>query len=298
MPKQSKAVRDQPEKVQVFLSCSGEGLSNRVANSFKENVLALLQEVEPYIFWNDAFTGSWYDKLISKLTEADFGIIFLTKDNFNSPRILFEAGAIEAGSESASRRLMPLLINLNEGFFEKDHPFATIHTFHCNQKSLFDIVEKLNSVCPHPMDLSSLEKFKIRIFDVWYQDKLKPLLAPSMGSSEKDFNIVGIEISSMNYINNIDTTDVRETVPEAVLSFKGGETQSLNKFLLALLQEKLQARAEPVNDALLTLLQEKSPVQAEPVNDAKDIANNKLNIVGIESSNSNYINYTRGTHME
>src|SRR5699024_5920162 len=97
------------EKLHVFLSWSMQR-SGDVAKAFREWLPSVLQNVKPYYTSDDLSKGSrWSSEIRGELESSDFGIIFLTPENVQSPWILFEAGAL---SKLEKSRVAPLLIGL------------------------------------------------------------------------------------------------------------------------------------------------------------------------------------------
>lgn len=92
--------------MKVFLSWSGS-TSNQLARIFKEWLPNVLQYVEPYFSEEDIELGEFFPNNIKeKLTDYNFGLIFITEENIRSPWINFEAGAL---SKDLDSRLVPLL---------------------------------------------------------------------------------------------------------------------------------------------------------------------------------------------
>ena len=55
----------------------------------------MIHLIEPWVSNSDIPPGvPWFDFIIKQLNDAKFGIICLTKENFDNQYILFEAGAI------------------------------------------------------------------------------------------------------------------------------------------------------------------------------------------------------------
>ncbi len=93
-----------------FISWSGER-SKRVALLLKEWLSCVVQSSRPWVSSKDIDRGSlWFTEISQQLGETSVGIICLTQDNKEKPWILFEAGALAKGLNSA--RVCTLLIDL------------------------------------------------------------------------------------------------------------------------------------------------------------------------------------------
>lgn len=95
----------------VFISWSGE-LSEKLAEVVSSWLPNVLQFVKPYFTPDDIEKGAkWLEEIATELEKSNAGIICLTKDNFNNPWILFEAGALSKKFDKAN--VCPILFNLN-----------------------------------------------------------------------------------------------------------------------------------------------------------------------------------------
>ena len=96
--------------MKVFLSWSGE-LSHAIAEAFLEWLPAVLQTVDPFLSSDSIDKGSrWGTELVDALESSGFGILFLTRENVQSPWVAFEAGALSRGFSSG--RVCPVLVDL------------------------------------------------------------------------------------------------------------------------------------------------------------------------------------------
>lgn len=94
----------------VFISWSGE-TSRYVAEQLRAWLKDVMQRVEPWVSSEDVRQGArWNVDVARKLEEATFGILCLTRDNFNQPWLVFEAGALAKTLDQAN--VCPYLINL------------------------------------------------------------------------------------------------------------------------------------------------------------------------------------------
>ena len=97
--------------MKVFISWSGD-TSKKVAQAIREWLPTILQTVKPYFTPSDIEKGArWSSDIASELDDSKAGIFCVTKDNLNSPWLMFEAGAI---SKKIDQSLVcPILIDLD-----------------------------------------------------------------------------------------------------------------------------------------------------------------------------------------
>ena len=80
--------------MKIFLSWSGE-TSRKVAVALRGWLPKVIQAIDPWMSSEDIAKGArWGSDIATQLSEADAGIICLTRENMNAPWILFEAGAL------------------------------------------------------------------------------------------------------------------------------------------------------------------------------------------------------------
>ncbi len=85
----------------VFISWSGE-TSQKIAELLRDWIPSVLQFAKPYYTPNDIEKGTkWSSEINDKLSEANVGIVCLTKENVEKPWILFEAGALSKDLEKS-----------------------------------------------------------------------------------------------------------------------------------------------------------------------------------------------------
>lgn len=94
----------------IFLSWSGER-SRAVSDLLDDWLQCVIQAVEPWMSSKDIDRGTlWFSEISDQLQNTSIGIICLTKDNLDSPWILFEAGALAKGLKNT--RVCTFLIDL------------------------------------------------------------------------------------------------------------------------------------------------------------------------------------------
>lgn len=96
--------------MKVFLSWSGEQ-SKAIAEILRKWIPNVIQAVKPYYTPDDIQKGTkWNSEISAELEQSKIGIICLTKDNLNSPWIMFEAGALSKNLNDS--KVVPLLFGI------------------------------------------------------------------------------------------------------------------------------------------------------------------------------------------
>jgi len=130
--------------MKVFISWSGD-LSKEIAKLLTEYIPDVIQEIEPFLSSNDIEKGErWSDRIAKELDETSFGILCITRENFRSDWIAFEAGALSKGIGNKTR-VCPLLYNLEPT--EITHsPLSTFQMTKLEEEELFKLFQTMNKV--------------------------------------------------------------------------------------------------------------------------------------------------------
>ena len=96
--------------MKVFIGWSGER-SKAVAQALHDWIPLVLHNVEPWVSEADIEAGERWGEVVAKeLSDSNFGIICITRENVNSPWVLFEAGALAKTMQGS--KVIPLLLDL------------------------------------------------------------------------------------------------------------------------------------------------------------------------------------------
>jgi len=161
--------RDVREKgMKVFISWSGE-CSNKIAEVLKHWTKSVIQSLEPFVSSEDISKGSrWSADIAKELQDTDFGILCVTKDNFQQPWLLFEAGALSKTLDKAY--VVPLLFDLGPSDLP-DSPLLQFQAASFSKSEIKKLIDSMNSASEKKLDASDLSK----AFDVWYPELEKAL---------------------------------------------------------------------------------------------------------------------------
>lgn len=109
------------DKMKVFISWSGDK-SLKVAKILKDWIPCVIQDIQPYFSTEDIDKGArWSSDIAKELSDADFGILCVTKDNLESQWLNFEAGALSKALDKVKDRddIFKLFKTMNKGLGEK-----------------------------------------------------------------------------------------------------------------------------------------------------------------------------------
>jgi len=96
--------------MKVFISWSGD-LSKNIAETLRQWLPGVIQALKPYYTPDDITKGTrWNSEISKELDASKLGIICLTKDNLESPWIMFEAGALSKNIDKS--KVCPILFNV------------------------------------------------------------------------------------------------------------------------------------------------------------------------------------------
>jgi hypothetical protein len=164
--------------MKLFLSWSGE-TSKSVALLLRDWLPQVINEVEPFMSSEDIEKGArGLDVLASELQDSAYGIVVVTKDNFQRAWINFEAGAVS--KHISKSRLTPLLFRVE--YTQITGPLTQFQYVLPTQEDMRKLLHGINAVCERRMDAARLDKS----FDKWWDDLSASLEAvPSPALTEK-----------------------------------------------------------------------------------------------------------------
>ncbi|WP_128535917.1 toll/interleukin-1 receptor domain-containing protein [Mucilaginibacter gilvus] len=147
--------------MKVFISWSGE-TSRNIAEILRQWLPSVIQSVKPYYSPDDITKGTrWGSEIAKELDESKVGIICLTKDNLNSPWIMFEAGALSKNIDSS--KVCPILFGIDPSDIQG--PLVQFQAAKFNREEIKKVVRMINAELGD-FALSS-EVFE-SVFDMWW----------------------------------------------------------------------------------------------------------------------------------
>ncbi|MFW5794861.1 MAG: toll/interleukin-1 receptor domain-containing protein [Bacillota bacterium] len=156
--------------MKLFISWSGKQ-SRLVAEELYDWLPKVIQSLEPWISNNDIEAGARWNNDISKaLSDSDLGLICLTKDNLESPWLLFEAGALAKSLDDSL--VCPYLIDIEPSDIPAG-PLAQFQAKRAIKNETEDIVKTINNTLSNEKQLK--EKSLCEAFEKWWPDLEKNL---------------------------------------------------------------------------------------------------------------------------
>ncbi len=140
--------------MKIFISWSGQR-SEVLAKALREWFPLVLHYVEPWLSQSDIQAGErWSVEIAKELESSNFGVICVTKENMNSPWILFEAGALAKSMQDG--RVVPLLLDLD--FKEISGPLVQFQAKKAEVSGIKELVNSLNKASPSPIPDAQLDR--------------------------------------------------------------------------------------------------------------------------------------------
>jgi len=143
--------------MRIFVSWSGErsktaalGLKTLLDDIFRDDVEVFISDyIEP--------GEIWARRLETELEESKFGILCLTQDNFQSPWLLFEAGAIAKKFGADRVRVVPYMIDPLPSVADRS-PLTQFQRVRADAEGTFHLVKSINAVCTKPQGEERLKR--------------------------------------------------------------------------------------------------------------------------------------------
>jgi hypothetical protein len=170
--------------MKVFLSWSGER-SKVVALALRDWLPLVLHYAKAWLSATDIDAGQrWSSEVGQELSESNFGILCLTRDNLQSAWILFEAGAL--AKSLASGAVVPYLLDIV--FSDISGPLAQFQAKKCDEASTLDLIKAINNRAKEPVPNERLEdlfalvwpRFEEALSNVPEPTTVRPQAKPAM----------------------------------------------------------------------------------------------------------------------
>lgn len=149
--------------MKVFLSWS-KSLSKAHCLCFRNWITKVFQQVEPFMSDQDISLGQrGIDIIESKLDSFDFGIVFVTRQNQDSPWIHYEAGALSRVVTAAESRVIPLLVDLEISDLAAS-PLSSFQGARISKSNLERLCSAINDLLDKPLSPVDFEE----TFEMWW----------------------------------------------------------------------------------------------------------------------------------
>ncbi len=149
--------------MKVFISWSGP-VSKRLGEAIRDWLPGVIQLVEPYFTPSDIEKGGrWASDIAKELSNAEIGILCVTRDNIHSDWLLFEAGALSKSLEKSY--VCPILFGINNADLA-----GPLKQFQTTEFSRADIHKLITVINGRLGDRKLASKTLDRVFDMWWPD--------------------------------------------------------------------------------------------------------------------------------
>lgn len=166
--------------MKLFISWSGE-LSKEIAEIFRQWIPGVIQAAKPYYSPDDITKGTrWSSEISKELDSSKIGIICLTKENLESPWIMFEAGALSKNLEKS--KVCPLLFGIEPSDIKG--PLVQFQAAKFSKKEMKKVIKMMNE----ELDSTSLENDVLdSVFEMWWP-KLQEQIEKAVEKARNDDN--------------------------------------------------------------------------------------------------------------
>ena len=173
--------REKVKAVKVFISWSGDR-SKKIAEVLKKWIKDVIQSVEPFISSQDIPKGArWSADIAKELQDSNFGILCVTKDNFQEPWLLFEAGALSKTIDKTF--VVPLLFDLDPSDLSNS-PLLQFQATSFSKNEVKKLIDTMNAASEHQLDAYALDE----AFEVWYPKLAEALDKASISAEESEIS--------------------------------------------------------------------------------------------------------------
>lgn len=169
--------------MKIFISWSGNKSKN-VATYLKSWIEQIIQAADPWISVDIDKGKKWNGEIINELAESRVGIICLTRENLNSPWILFEAGALSKASDSY---VCTFLVDVTPT--DLTGPLSIFQATKFNKEDLFKLLTSINNNVKSAGGKSlTVENLK-SLFKVFYpqlEEEINNIISTSGAESKEE----------------------------------------------------------------------------------------------------------------
>lgn len=168
--------------MKIFISWSGD-LSKNIAEIFRQWIPGVIQAAKPYYSPDDITKGTrWSSEISKELDASKVGIICLTKENLESPWIMFEAGALSKNIEKS--KVVPLLFGIEPSDIQG--PLVQFQAAKFSKIEMKKVIKMINlelgetALTPDVLD---------NVFDMWWtklETQIKEAEEKAKSTNNKD----------------------------------------------------------------------------------------------------------------
>jgi hypothetical protein len=196
--------------MRIFISWSGE-VSKKVAELLHEWIPSVIQAARPWVSSHDIDGGAnWINAINAQLADTSIGLICLTKENLTKPWILFEAGALSKGLDSA--RVCPLLIDLNPA--DLAPPLSQFNNIRIAKEPVFKLIKTINELLAETKLTDAMVAKAFETYWPQFEDQFKKIKKASPENEEAVRSDREILLEMLNAVRAIDRRMVDSSVSQ------------------------------------------------------------------------------------
>lgn len=166
----------------VFLSWSGD-TSKKIAEVLKNWLPSVIQMLKPFYSPDDISKGKrWSNEISEKLSDCDFGILIMTRENLSAPWIMFEGGALSKNISSG--RVCTLLFGIKDTDIQ-----GPLSIFQNTKFSRTDVYKLLSDINKYLAEKAIDNQVLNTVFDkMWpdFESEINSILETKEESSKTD----------------------------------------------------------------------------------------------------------------
>lgn len=169
--------------MKIFISWSGTKSKN-VATFLKSWIEQIIQAADPWISVDIDKGKKWNGEIINELSESRVGIICLTRDNLNSPWILFEAGALSKATDSY---VCTFLLDITPT--DLTGPLSIFQATKFNKEDIFKLLTSINNNVKISGGKSLTNENLKSLFKVFYpqlEEEINKIISESDTESQEE----------------------------------------------------------------------------------------------------------------
>ncbi len=149
--------------MRIFISWSGE-YSKHYSSALRAWLPCVIQNLDAFMSSHDIQKGDrWLGSIFDSLDSIDFGVVVLTPDNFESPWVQFESGALSKNLSKA--KLVPILCDVSDSDLSRN-PLSSFQYVKNDKSGILDLVRAINRTADSGIPEPVLDK----TFDLWWPE--------------------------------------------------------------------------------------------------------------------------------
>ena len=151
--------------MKVFISWSGENTaSHKIAIVLRDWLRCVINTIVPFVSSEDIQSGErGLIKIQEQLKDSDFGIVCVTKENYQAPWLLFEAGALSNNPNKVP--VVPFLFGLKPSDLKGSPLIQFYAAIYSGKESIRKLIQSLNTTC---RERALPDSILDRSFEKWY----------------------------------------------------------------------------------------------------------------------------------